>query len=471
MTWSLEIHHIGLPQEGDATLLIAKDTPAPTATVPVPAPTTVRSMLVDGGLMAHAFLVHQQLTNAGVHSLDVMVATHYDKDHYFGLRGLLAGGHFDPNYNNVLIFDQGEQGNIPANSQGPYDNHINRVPTGRDTPYIQYLSDIHRNGTKPGRHRITAVVSSDGTGFLNVGWRPPYWLIGKEILWSAATRFNSNGNYDPDGNFDNTGQFINNNFSSWDANGNPLDINGNSLIPNGAPTVYCLAANQYVYDVTGQINQVVSGQTVDPRNEKSLIFLVTFGNFKYYVGGDAELAQEDALIGVLNPTSNDAGRVHAMKLSHHGAATATSLNFVDDLRPKAAFISNGPNNRFGHPHQAPINHLEGRSVLALNNAMPPAAAFPHGLQNYYMTGTSTLGATNNRPAPATLNPNLVIVPTYPQAQTSGERHLVIKVSDTQSTHAADGHNIDNFTVHWWNWTSLQLGILRLIAPMAQQVNH
>lgn len=463
MTWSLGIHHIGLHNEGDATLLIAKDTPAPTVLNPAPMPTTIRAMLIDGGLgVSAAATINNYCTQLNLASVDIIVATHYDKDHFSGLIQLLKNTNYDPRYDNVLIFDQGEQGTINQFNQGPYDMNFNRRPTNRETMYADYLTRIHRLAT---RYRITAGVSSDPTN--NQNWLPPNWLIGKEILWSEANRFDQNGNYDPNGTFDNMGQPINNNLSSWAANGNPLDINGNSLIPAGAPTVHCLAANQYV---TGQINPV-GGQGVDPRNEKSIIFLVTFGNFKYYIGGDAESAQEDALINVLNPTNNDAGRVHAIKLSHHGAATATSQNFINRLRPKAAFISNGPNNKFGHPHQGPINNLEGRSVLVMNNGVQ---TYPHGLQKYYLTGSSTLGATANRPAPATLDANLRRIPTWPINPIGGGRHLVINVSNVQANNNADGHGVNNFTVEWKD-AVLVPNLANLLAfqltSATQQANH
>jgi hypothetical protein len=119
----------------------------------------------------------------------------------------------------------------------------------------------------------------------------------------------------------------------------------------------CIAANQYIRGA-GAANRVQSGQSVDPKNEKSLAFLVQFNNFKYYLGGDIETTQEDHIMTNLNPNDNDAGRILAMKASHHGSDRSTSASFVNCLRPSAAFISCGYNNSFDHPRQEVLNNLE-----------------------------------------------------------------------------------------------------------------
>jgi hypothetical protein len=96
-----------------------------------------------------------------------------------------------------------------------------------------------------------------------------------------------------------------------------------------------------VQTAAGGIVGPIGGLGIDPRNEKSLAVEVTFGNFRYYVGGDIETAQENSIQLLLNNTGDAAGRVLAMKTSHHGANTATARGFVDQLRPSAAFISCG----------------------------------------------------------------------------------------------------------------------------------
>ena len=433
MPWSLEIHHIGLNNSGDATLIIAKDTPIPTLANPDPVPITVRSALIDGGRFNHSPTVHEYLTNtAQIQQLDVMVATHYDADHFNGLRALLLRN--SNVYDNTFIFDQGEPGNIPAFNLGPYDERLDHRPN-RENPYILYRDSIYSRGN---RKRVTAFVDSNNTAGGNANWQPPNWLIGKEILWIGANRYDIERNYDPNGNYNAGGVIFpppQRNHGSWDVNGNPIDINRKALIPPGAPTIRCIAANQYRQGNAALVG-AIGGTDESRKNNKSLIFLVQFNNFKYFIGGDAEQDQENALDTILNPTNDFAGRVHALKLSHHGAATSTSPAFINRLKPCAVFISNGPQNQFGHPHQAGINAIEAISV---HNGMV------NGLLNYYLTGESDLGATVSRPAAAVLNANIAEVPGYPDGPVGG-KHLKITVSHQQSNNSATSNN--NFTVHW-----------------------
>ena len=48
-----------------------------------------------------------------------------------------------------------------------------------------------------------------------------------------------------------------------------------------------------------------------------------------------------------------------LKVSHHGSKTSTSKEFVEKVKPKAALISAGRNNRYGHPSSDVINNLDG----------------------------------------------------------------------------------------------------------------
>lgn len=405
MAWSLEIHHIGLARNGDATLIVARNDGAG-----VNQQVQVRSLLVDGGLLAASNSVNAYITGAapagaGLAALDVIAVTHYDADHFHGIRGLLRiGGEMGaPNaYDNCLIFDQGR-------------------PPGLyfEDSYLYYISAINLRGT---RQRITRHVWFDNNPPIAGGWQNADWLLDREIFWT-----------------DNAGVAT-----------TPAALLAAPIGTNiGQPTVTCVAVNQYVSQADG--NNPVAGLGFDPKNEKSLAFLVEFGNFKYYIGGDIETNQENFLGPVLNPGNNLIGRVHAVKLSHHGANTATSQGFVQRLRPKAAFISNGPNNQHGHPAQNTVNIIEGESVFN---------GTANGLEDYYLTGES------QRVNAAVLNPNIAEVPGFPVGYVEN-KHIRIEVSQAQANNAPNGIGVNNFTVHWRD-----LGPLVLAVPVvANQRNH
>jgi beta-lactamase superfamily II metal-dependent hydrolase len=311
MPWSLEIHHIDVGQ-GEATLILALRRNAGGGVI------QRRAALIDGGLYGQGATVHGYLVAQHVAQLNVMVATHYDKDHYQGLRYLLNQAGAAANlYANTVIFDQGEQGNIDRFG----------LVMNRETDYIRYRNAITSRGA---RSHATANVSSKA--FHPAGWQAPSWLVNQELLWR-----------------NNAGAAI--------------------AVPANAPTITCVAANQFVATNGGGNAFVFGGLSLDDRNRSSLAFLVEFNNLRYYTGGDLESTQEDRLGQFLNAGNNPAGAVHAMKASHHGSQYSTSNAFLNRLRPRAAFISCGATNSFNHPTQAVINRLHAKATI----------------QNYYMT--------------------------------------------------------------------------------------
>ncbi|WP_433345416.1 ComEC/Rec2 family competence protein [Micromonospora sp. CA-111912] len=392
MTWSLEIHHIDLVGSGDSTLIVARDDGVGGGHA-----AQIRTVLIDGGRLGHATRIDGYLTAAvpefanGTDDLDVMVVTHYDADHMGGVRGLLARRNTQL-YDNVLIFDQGE----PVNAD--------------EDPYLLYVNAIARPGTA--RTRVTRNVSSDTTPvhkqraaqwlfagpvpgvrtppvmfgggvpvplggnaaiapppalvapggaviapFTLANWWHPYWLVGREILWT-------------------------------DAAGEPL----NSPTPAAPPpTIICIAANRFVRNGAATATYRSGGMLTPPeqtKNEKSLAFEVRFGNFRYYIGGDIEAMQEQSVSAYLNPVDSVAQRVHIVKASHHGANTATTRAFVDRMRPEVVLISCGTRNQFSHPADRTVGILEG---YAGATPAPPAPAAPGRAVPSYLTGYQVRG--------------------------------------------------------------------------------
>ena len=98
MPWNLEIHHLDVGSTGDATLIIARHPGTP----PI-----LRTVLIDAGKAHHAYRVHTYIQGLGITQIDVIVATHYDNDHYSGLHTLLSRP--SPNiYDHAIVYDQGQ---------------------------------------------------------------------------------------------------------------------------------------------------------------------------------------------------------------------------------------------------------------------------------------------------------------------------------------------------------------------------
>jgi beta-lactamase superfamily II metal-dependent hydrolase len=356
VAWRLEIHHIDVTGTGDATLIIAREVPPLIGAAPI-----VRSVLIDGGRRQWAARLHNYIgarLPAGA-ELDAMICTHYDDDHVNGLIWLLEQ---PGRYDHTVVYDQGWPGNA-----------------GQDANYIRFLKAINGwNNAGPiaalaglvARNRVTAAVQSDGlpplavpavggapavpAGGLGAILDPEDWLLNgmgapAEILWNGA----------------------------------PV------AAPAGAPTMQFIAANGCVRTAAGGVTAPILGLGTDPKNEKSLAVEVTFGNFRYYAGGDIETGQENWVQLFLNNANTTAGRVLAMKTSHHGARTATSRTFVNRLRPSAAFISCGTGNA-RHPAQQTVNILDGYPPLAIAHPGPPPLP-PNRPVEYYLTGYQNAG--------------------------------------------------------------------------------
>ena len=89
-----------------------------------------------------------------------------------------------------------------------------------------------------------------------------------------------------------------------------------------------------------------------PGNNDSLVLEITYGKRSVLLTGDAELAVEADLI-----TSGELRPVTLLKVGHHGSKTSSSSDFLDQLNPQFAFISDGYKNQFHHPHPTVLARL------------------------------------------------------------------------------------------------------------------
>lgn len=316
MAWSLEIHHIDVAT-GDATLIVAKEDSTH--------PPTTRTMLIDGGKQGQGITILDYLHQQDVRRVDVVVASHWDSDHCGGLTRLLAMAN-ERRFTSSVVIDRGEQGDVDANGN---------VMRQHDT----FLRFRDAATLLNGRVRITRDVATAGTCNLNAppqGWSRPDWLLNQEVLWR------------------------NNNPNALNAQGGPLPLGDPIPVPQGAPTVRCIAANYGLLDENDQLAIIKTGQG-DLENRLCLGFVVTFGNFRYFTGGDLESTQEAVIGRHLNRQNTANGGISAFKVSHHGSAHSTEASFVRRLRAKAAFISVGESANFGgvaFPTQPVITNLQ-----------------------------------------------------------------------------------------------------------------
>ncbi len=87
-------------------------------------------------------------------------------------------------------------------------------------------------------------------------------------------------------------------------------------------------------------------------NDDSLVLEVSYGRHRALLTGDAEKPIESELVasGLLRP-------VTLLKVGHHGSKTSSSEEFLNEVQPQFAVISDGYKNQFHHPHPTVLEHL------------------------------------------------------------------------------------------------------------------
>jgi beta-lactamase superfamily II metal-dependent hydrolase len=92
-------------------------------------------------------------------------------------------------------------------------------------------------------------------------------------------------------------------------------------------------------------------------NANSIIARLDYGDFSMLLAGDAEAQTEQRLVG---KEMNIAAKI--LKVGHHGSKYATTEEFVKAVKPEVAIISDGENNRYGHPAQTVLDRLKAAGV-------------------------------------------------------------------------------------------------------------
>ena len=90
-------------------------------------------------------------------------------------------------------------------------------------------------------------------------------------------------------------------------------------------------------------------------NEHSVVLRVTYGAVRLLLQGDAGMPVEARLAGTVGP-------VDLLKVGHHGSASATSDEWLDELAPHDAVISVGRRNTYGHPTPDVLERLARHGV-------------------------------------------------------------------------------------------------------------
>lgn len=92
-------------------------------------------------------------------------------------------------------------------------------------------------------------------------------------------------------------------------------------------------------------------------NNYSVVIKLQCGEKSFLFTGDAEKESEQEMLKKGYPLKSD-----VLKCGHHGSSTSTSAAFLKAVAPKAAVISCGLNNDYGHPNAAVLSRLKKAGV-------------------------------------------------------------------------------------------------------------
>lgn len=89
-------------------------------------------------------------------------------------------------------------------------------------------------------------------------------------------------------------------------------------------------------------------------NDGSIIARLSYGDTSIMLTGDATLKTEKIILEKNSLQKLDSD---ILKVGHHGSRTSSSVEFVKAVSPNFAFISNGKDNKYGHPHKETLDTL------------------------------------------------------------------------------------------------------------------
>ena len=102
-------------------------------------------------------------------------------------------------------------------------------------------------------------------------------------------------------------------------------------------------------------NQLRSG--ANEPNANSVVARLDYGDFSMLLTGDAEAETEERLM-----KSGANIKTKVLKVGHHGSRYASSEKFLRQGGFEAAIISDGAENRYGHPSQEALNRFKRLSM-------------------------------------------------------------------------------------------------------------
>ncbi|KTG11525.1 hypothetical protein AUR64_03200 [Haloprofundus marisrubri] len=94
------------------------------------------------------------------------------------------------------------------------------------------------------------------------------------------------------------------------------------------------------------------------RNENSVVLMMTHGQQRFLLTGDAETEGENYLV----ETHGDRLNATVLQAGHHGSNSSSSDALLDASSPQVAVVSSAYQSQYGHPHEETLARLGERSI-------------------------------------------------------------------------------------------------------------
>lgn len=278
------------------------------------------AVLVDGGDIRDRpgdKIIRAVLAKRGVHALDYLIVSHYDADH---IGGIVSGGFHGESF---LLGWNRTPGDVGDDDLDGIDGWIDEG-AGEIDPEEFGAGDDVRVGH-----------------FVDRGDFPPHTSTAYRKYKMLA-----------------------------EAHGNRIsldglsDIEGFEIALGDGARMTALAANGFV---RGRPNRVAN---VTTENERSLSFLVDYGDFHYLISGDligrahgSEDARVESAVGDFIQSLGIT--VDVLHVNHHGSNNASDEDFLEKIKPTIAVISTGNNNDYKHPDVSVLRRLRNAKVYRI----------------------------------------------------------------------------------------------------------
>ena len=125
---------------------------------------------------------------------------------------------------------------------------------------------------------------------------------------------------------------------------------------------FCLQGKRWSW--RGIDFKVLSPEQITDRaeNPQSCVVLLTDGQYKILLTGDADLATERAF-------AENQGKINVLQVGHHGSKTSTGEFLLAQTKPDIALISSGRWNAWNFPHPSVIERLNRYQSAVENTAI------------------------------------------------------------------------------------------------------